>query len=91
MIGDLYGPVSCRCHDSYLPRKSGLHDRFTALLSNFPVDNLCYGDSAYPKLRFITRGAKRAKVPNPLNVVALENRRRMSKLENVLSGDLVKL
>ena len=91
MIGDLYGPVSCRRHDSYLLRKSTLHDRLTALLSNFPVDYLCYGDSAYPKLRFITRGAKRHKVPNPLNIVALENSRRMSKVRECVEWGFGKI
>lgn len=91
MIGDLYDPVSCRRHDSYLLRKSGLHDRLTALLSDFPLNYLCYGGSAYPKLRFITRGAKRAKVPNPLNLVALKNSRRMSKVRECVEWGFVKI
>ena len=61
------------------------------LLSNFPVDYLCYGDSAYPKLRSITRGEKRAKVLNPLNLVALENSRRMSKVRECVKRRFSKI
>lgn len=78
MIGDLFGPVSARRHDSYLLRSSDLHNKLIGMLSNFPVDYLCYGDAAYPKLRFITRGAKQARNPNPLNAIAIENGRKMS-------------
>ena len=91
MIGDLYGPVSCRRHDSYLLRRSNLHNRLTALLSNFPVDYLCFGDAAYPKLRFITRGEKRARVPNAANVIAIENGKKVSKVRECVEWGFGKI
>jgi hypothetical protein len=53
MIGDLWGSVSCRHHDSYLLQHSRLHQRLTLQLAQFyPVTYLTFGDAAYPLLRY---------------------------------------
>ena len=64
MIGHLFGPISCRRHDSYLLNRSELHRKLSDVLQAFPVDYLCYGDAAYPALRFITKGVKGAAADN---------------------------
>jgi hypothetical protein len=46
------------------------------MLFDFPIDYLCYGDAAYPLLRFITRGVKR-RYANPQDMV---NSEKMSKV-----------
>jgi hypothetical protein len=63
MIGDLCGPVACRRHDSYLLRRSRLHEKLAFHLGRFDIDYLCFGDAAYPMLRYITRGTRRPRVP----------------------------
>ena len=77
MIGNLYGPVSCRRHDCHLLKRSQLHAKLAHWLAQFPVDYLCYGDAAYPLLRYITRGAKRVREPNEQNAEDIENARKM--------------
>ena len=52
MIEELYGPIACRRHDCHLLRSSRLHDRLSVMLAICPVDYLCYGDSAYPMLKY---------------------------------------
>lgn len=91
MIGHLYGPVSCRRHDSYLLKRSQLHAKLTQCLSGFPVDYLCYGDAAYPLLRFITRGAKRVQNPNAGNAQEIINARKMSKVRECVEWGFGKI
>ena len=81
MIGNLYGPVPCKRHDCYLLRRSMLHEKLAVLLAQFPVDYLCYGDAAYPLLRYITRGARRIVNPGPNDAQAVDNNRKMSKVD----------
>ena len=76
MIGNLCGPVSCRRHDSYLLRRSNLHLKLTNILSDLPIDYLCYGDAAYPLLRYITRGVKR-RYANPQDIINSVQSKRM--------------
>ena len=62
MIGDLYGPMIGRRHDSYLLRKSGLNNRILNMLHPFLPDTVyhTYGDAAYPHLpRWLKRGGRR--------------------------------
>jgi hypothetical protein len=82
MIGDLFGPVSCRRHDSYLLRRSNLHNRLADVLAQFDIDYLCFGDAAYPLLRYITRGTRRPRVPIPgaVGLAAANQRKKMSKV-----------
>ena len=87
MIGNLYGPVSCRRHDSYLLRRSNLHLKLTNILSDFPIDYLCYGDAAYPLLRYITRGVKR-RYANPQDII---NGEKMSKVRECVEWGFGKI
>ena len=62
MIGDLYGPMIGRRHDSYLLRKSGLDNKILNMLHPFLPDTVyhTYGDAAYPHLpRWLKRGGRR--------------------------------
>ena len=62
MIGDLYGSMIGRRHDSYLLRKSGLNNRILSMLHPFLPDTVyhTYGDAAYPHLPlWLKRGGRR--------------------------------
>ena len=91
MIGDLYGPIACRRHDCHLLRSSRLHDRLSVMLAECPVDYLCYGDSAYPMLRYITRGTKRPKFPLVANPVNAANALKMSKVRECVEWGFGKI
>ena len=64
------------------------------MLAECPVDCLCYGDSAYPMLRYITRGTKRPKFPLVANPVNAANALKMSKVRECVEwgfgNDLIK-
>jgi nuclease HARBI1 len=91
MIGHLFGPISCKRHDAYLLRRSELHEKLTDVLALFPVDYLCYGDGAYPLLRYIKRGVKRVQNPGPNDAVNVDNGRKMSKVRECVEWGFGKI
>ena len=91
MIGHLYGPIPCKRHDCYLLRRSQLHEKLSAILNQFPIDYLCYGDSAYPLLRYITRGVKGAQNVGPENAQNRANNRKMSKVRECVEWGFGKI
>ena len=91
MIGHLYGPITCRRHDAYLLRRSQLHEKLAVLLAIFPVDYLCYGDGAYPLLRYIKRGVKRVRHPGPNDAINVEHGRKMSKVRECVEWGFGKI
>ncbi|CAN0412527.1 unnamed protein product [Laminaria digitata] len=60
MIGDMYGPVPGRTHDSCLLHKSQLNDRIFVLQEGKAFQGKVYGDAAYPVLSHVDRGFRGA-------------------------------
>ncbi|CAN0570154.1 unnamed protein product [Laminaria digitata] len=60
MIGDMYGPVPGRRHDSYLLHKSQLNERLFVLQEGKAFQGKVYGEAAYPVLSHVDRGFRGA-------------------------------
>lgn len=68
-----------------------MHEKLSDVLAQFPVDYLCYGDGAYPVLRYIKRGVKLARDPGPDDAINEANGRKMSKVRECVEWGFGKI